>query len=119
MSARSPSTTSTRTPSSVAMRRAHPTLAPASPLRGSGRAARSTGHRGATSVAGAARAANTSSAAAPPWPRVGEAARMADESRPVSEADVERVIAEITARDIERGRDAQHVYDTLTWGEGP
>ena len=43
---------------------------------------------------------------------------MADVSRPVSEADVERAIAEIAARDVERGRDAQHVYDTLTWGEG-
>lgn len=34
-------------------------------------------------------------------------------------ADVERALDTITARDPERGRDARHIYDTLTWGEGP
>jgi hypothetical protein len=37
----------------------------------------------------------------------------------LSPADVERAFDRMTARDAERGRDARHIYDTLTWGEGP
>lgn len=33
--------------------------------------------------------------------------------------DVQGAIERIAGRDLDRGRDAQHVYDTLTWGEGP
>jgi hypothetical protein len=37
----------------------------------------------------------------------------------LSEADVEDAIARIGRRDPEVGQQARHVYETLTWGEGP
>lgn len=37
----------------------------------------------------------------------------------VSTDDVDRAIAAIAARDEQRGTAARHIYDTLTWGEGP
>lgn len=37
----------------------------------------------------------------------------------LNDADVAAALERIGARDAERGRDARHVYDTLTWGEGP
>ena len=37
----------------------------------------------------------------------------------VSIGDVERALEAIGARDSTRGGDARHIYDTLTWGEGP
>lgn len=37
----------------------------------------------------------------------------------LNEDDVEAALARIGALDAELARDARHVYDTLTWGEGP
>lgn len=37
----------------------------------------------------------------------------------LSQADVEAALARISARDRDVGEEAQHVYETLTWGEGP
>jgi hypothetical protein len=37
----------------------------------------------------------------------------------LDEEDVQGAIERLAGRDLDRGRDAQHVYDTLTWGEGP
>lgn len=37
----------------------------------------------------------------------------------LTESDVDDAIARIAARDPGRGEEAQHVYDALTWGEGP
>lgn len=37
----------------------------------------------------------------------------------LSSADIDRALERMTVRDAARGRDARHIYDTLTWGEGP
>ncbi len=37
----------------------------------------------------------------------------------LDDEDVRGAIERMAGRDLDRGRDAQHVYDTLTWGEGP
>jgi hypothetical protein len=37
----------------------------------------------------------------------------------LDERDVERALDRIAARSDERSHEARHVYDTLTWGEGP
>lgn len=37
----------------------------------------------------------------------------------LTEGDVDDAIERIAARDAEQARDARHVYETLTWGEGP
>jgi hypothetical protein len=37
----------------------------------------------------------------------------------LSERDVEAALDRIASRNAERAQEAQHVYDTLTWGEGP
>lgn len=37
----------------------------------------------------------------------------------LGEADVKAALARIASRDVETGEEARHVYDTLTWGEGP
>ena len=37
----------------------------------------------------------------------------------LDDEDVEGAIERMAGRDLDRGRDAEHVYDTLTWGEGP
>ncbi|CAN5653026.1 hypothetical protein BH24ACT4_BH24ACT4_07130 [soil metagenome] len=37
----------------------------------------------------------------------------------LTNGDVEAALARIHARDAELARDARHVYDTLTWGDGP
>lgn len=37
----------------------------------------------------------------------------------LDDQDVDCAIARIAGRDLDRSRDAQHVFSTLTWGEGP
>lgn len=37
----------------------------------------------------------------------------------IDSEDVEGAIERMARRDLDRGRDARHVYDALTWGEGP
>ena len=37
----------------------------------------------------------------------------------LTDRDVQQALARVSSRDAERGRDAQHIYETLTWGEGP
>src|SRR5262245_33723935 len=37
----------------------------------------------------------------------------------LDDEDVQGAIERLAGRDLDRGRDAQHVYDTLTWGERP
>ena len=37
----------------------------------------------------------------------------------LDDEDVQGAIERMAGRDLDRGRDAEHVYDTLTWGEGP
>jgi hypothetical protein len=37
----------------------------------------------------------------------------------LDDEDVRGAIERMADRDLDRGRDAQHVYDTLMWGEGP
>jgi len=46
-------------------------------------------------------------------------ARNRREPSDLAEAEVEEAIEQITARDVQAGRDARGIYDTLTWGEGP
>lgn len=48
-----------------------------------------------------------------------EPVRKQREPATLTETDVEAAVARVQARDPERARDAGHVYDTLTWGEGP
>ena len=37
----------------------------------------------------------------------------------LDDEDVDGAIERMAGRDLDQGRDAEHVYDTLTWGEGP
>lgn len=50
---------------------------------------------------------------------MGEVVRNRVDPGELTEADVDAAVARMASRDAERGDDARHVYDTLTWGEGP
>lgn len=72
----------------------------------------------APAVPSAAPPSTTAPAPSPPEPPESSARNRA---RPheLSEADVEAALERIAARDEARARDAEHVVDVLTWGEGP
>jgi len=50
---------------------------------------------------------------------VSELARNRCETAELSEVDVEAAIDRIARRDVDAGREAREVFDSLTWGEGP